>query len=203
MKISDAFPSKYLKADDVGQHRIPLTVKMVVIEDIADKEYKPVMHFMGKDKGMVLNKTNAGLCATVWGDETDHWQGKSMELFAQPVMFQGRQVMGLAVMPMLAAGQSMAPPQNPVQAVQAEAVAQNEFPTGPHDFDASQQPTPAHDMAQRHTGAVPASHPIPDSVVRDGSAGVAPQQQAVADAVDKGQAKHAVDPAGDLSDLPF
>ena len=105
MKISDAFPSKYLKSDDVGTQRITVTVMALTMEDIGDKEFKPVLRFMGKDKGMVLNKTNATILASVWGDETDQWQGKQLELFAQPVMFQGRQVMGLAVAPLLQSGQ--------------------------------------------------------------------------------------------------
>lgn len=158
MKISDAYPSKYLKADDLGQHRIALTVKMIIIEDIADKEYKPCMYFIGKEKGIVLNKTNAGLCAAVWGDETDLWQGKPLDLFAQPVMFQGRQVMGLAVAPKLPVGGTMATPSTPVQAVQQEAAVQNLTPA------AASIATLANDIAA---------------------------------------AEHAVDPAGDLDDLPF
>lgn len=157
MKISDAFPSKYLKADDLGNARVPLTIKMVVIEDIADKEYKPVMHFMGKDKGMVLNKTNAGLCAAVWGDETDMWQGKQLDLYAQPVMFQGRQVMGLALAPKLGAGVTMQNPVNPIQAAQQEAVHQR-------------QPDPLETL---------------EAAVREA------------------ETAHAVDPDGDLTDLPF
>ena len=105
MKVSDAFPSKYLKADDLGNQRIALTVMAITMEDIGDKEFKLVMRFMGKDKGMVLNKTNATICSSVWGDETDAWQGKQLEVYAQPVMFQGRQVMGLAVAPLLLAAQ--------------------------------------------------------------------------------------------------
>lgn len=116
MKVSDAFPSKYLKSDDVGAQRILVTVMAVTMEDIGDKEFKPVMRFMGKDKGMVLNKTNAMICSTVWGDEMDTWQGKQLEIFAQPVMFQGRQVMGITVAPMLqpAQAQPQSAPQAPV-----------------------------------------------------------------------------------------
>ena len=116
MKISDAFPSKYLKSDDIGNSRLTLTVMALTMEDIGDKEFKPVLRFMGKDKGMVLNKTNATILSSVWGDETDAWQGKQLELFAQPVMFQGRQVMGLAVAPLLQTGQ--VPHQTAPQAAQ-------------------------------------------------------------------------------------
>ena len=200
MNINDAYPSKYIKADDLAGHRIGVTVMAVTMEDIGDKEFKPIMRFMGKDKGLVLNKTNSQICAGVWGAETDAWQGQKLELYAQPVMFQGRQVMGLAVAPMLAAGQSMAQAApGPLGATRAEQLAQV------YDDQAHMRKPGPHD----HPAAVPAQHPIPDSVVRDGGAGVAPQQQAVADAVDAGAAKnalaeqHAVDPAGNLDDLPF
>ena len=123
MKISDAFPSKYLKADDLGSQRITLTVMAVTMEDIGDKEFKLVMRFMGKDKGMVLNKTNATICGTVWGDETDAWQGKQLELYAQPVMFNGRQVMGLAVAPLLQ--QRQVEPQSAPQNAQNVPAADN------------------------------------------------------------------------------
>lgn len=102
MNIDQMFPSKYIKSDDIGTAPITVTVKMVIIEEIAQGEHKPVMHFMGKDKGMVLNKTNATACAAVWGNETDQWQGKTANLLAQPVMFQGRQVMGLMLQPHIA-----------------------------------------------------------------------------------------------------
>ncbi len=123
MNINDAFPSKYIKADDLGGQRLTVTVMSVTMEDIGDKEFKPVMRFMGKDKGMVLNKTNATLCSQCWGEETNNWQGKTLELFSQPVMFQGKQVMGLAVAPHLPSQHTPAPaptgpapqPENPVQ----------------------------------------------------------------------------------------
>ena len=101
MNINDMYPSKYIKSDDLGGQQVPVVVMNITIEEVGDKEHKPVMRFMGKDKGMVLNKTNALACASVWGDDTNSWQGMHAVLLAQPVMFQGKQVMGLALLPKL------------------------------------------------------------------------------------------------------
>jgi hypothetical protein len=190
MKISDAFPSKYIKADDIGHHRLNVTVRIVTIEDIADKEFKPVMYFMGKDKGMVINKTNAGICAAVWGDETDHWQGKALELFAQPVMFQGRQVMGLAVSPVMTAP--------PAQRTNDEITQAQFQQPGPHD---QRVPFAAGAAGPAAAGSQPAQHPIPDSVVAAGPAAMAAHAEK--------EATTAAAPApaapGDISldDIPF
>ena len=114
MNINDMYPSKYLKSADVKPHRIDLQVARVVIEDVAENENKPVMYFNGKEKGLVLGKNNALLCAHVWGDESDAWVGQWLTLFSEPKTFQGKVVDGLSVAPKLptAAPQPEAAPQS-------------------------------------------------------------------------------------------
>ena len=69
MKISQTFPSNWLKADDIGAgRRVKCQIARVVLENIGGED-KPIMYFQGKKKGMVLNKTNAGVLAIVYGDE--------------------------------------------------------------------------------------------------------------------------------------
>jgi hypothetical protein len=102
MNINDLYPSKYIKADDIQGQQVQVTIQSVNIEEIADREHKPVMRFIGKEKGMVLNKTNGMACAAIWGDESTAWQGQRATLLAAPVMFQGKQVMGLQLLPKLA-----------------------------------------------------------------------------------------------------
>lgn len=120
MKIGELYPSKYVKSDDIKGQRLQLQVGKVVMEDIADNEIKPVMYFNGKEKGMVLNKTNAMLCAHCWGDETDAWAGQWLDLFVEPKMFQGKVVDGISVAPKLPNSQSApaqpAAPEPPPQA---------------------------------------------------------------------------------------
>ena len=102
MKMSQAFPSKYLKAEDLGSNRIVVAIDRVEMEEIGDessKEMKPIVYFQGKEKGLVLNKTNASNIAYLHGDESDMWVGKQIELFTTLVTFGGRQVPAIRIAP--------------------------------------------------------------------------------------------------------
>ena len=97
MKLGQMFPSKYLKADDLQGRRVTLTIASVTVETLGD-ESKPVVYFVGKDKGLVLNKGNGMMIAALAGtDETDDWHGTRIRLYATPVQFQGKLVNALRV----------------------------------------------------------------------------------------------------------
>jgi hypothetical protein len=85
MKIGDAFPSKYMKADDVHEE-LTVTIQQVLMEEMENREgeteTKPVIFFKGAKKGMVLNKTNFASIAFQCGDDTDAWAGKEITLYA-------------------------------------------------------------------------------------------------------------------------
>ena len=48
MKISSAFPSKYLKAADLQGKQVTVVMSHVTMETIGDDE-RPVLYFKGKD----------------------------------------------------------------------------------------------------------------------------------------------------------
>ena len=60
-----------------------------------DGEFKPVLYFAGSTKGLVLNKVNANALTALYGDETDDWAGKSVEVFTIHTEFQGKVTQGL------------------------------------------------------------------------------------------------------------
>jgi hypothetical protein len=99
VKIGDVFPSNYLKASDLNGSAVPVTIERVEIEQIGrEKEARPVLHFVGKAKGMVLNKTNAKKIVELAGsDDTDEWAGVQIVLFAAMVEFQGDTVEAIRV----------------------------------------------------------------------------------------------------------
>ena len=97
MKISSAFPSNYLRASDLQNRSVAVTMDRVVMEDISGGEMKPVLYFQGKEKGVVLNKTNANNIAVLYGDDTDGWQGQRVELYPTWVDFQGRSVEAIRI----------------------------------------------------------------------------------------------------------
>src|SRR4051812_605670 len=97
MKVSQLFPSKYLKKEDVPSP-VTLTIQKFAMETIkGDKgeETKPVIHFMGGAKPMVVNTGNATLLDELYGD-TDNWAGKQITVYTDPnVMFGGKRIGGL------------------------------------------------------------------------------------------------------------
>lgn len=97
MRIGEAFPGSYLKASDLGGKRIGVTIDAVHIENIGS-DNKPVLYFQGKEKGLVLNKTNANMISEIVGsDETDEWQGHRVALYPTKVDFQGKRVDAIRV----------------------------------------------------------------------------------------------------------
>lgn len=89
MKMSEEFPSKYLKAADLQGRDVRVTMQNVEREKIGD-DFKPVLYFKGKDKGVVLNKTNAGTISDSYGDDTEDWFDQPLILFSVMVDFQGK-----------------------------------------------------------------------------------------------------------------
>jgi len=95
--VNSMFPSKYLKAADlpVGRH-VGVTIEEVTFEEVQGQGTKkncPIVYFQGKEKGVVLNRTNANMIAEIAGsDETEQWRGVRISLFSTKVDFQGRRV---------------------------------------------------------------------------------------------------------------
>ena len=88
MKLSQAFPSKYLKADDLQGRSHNVQISHYAIEDVGTDDkpvQKPVIYFSNAQKGMVLNRTNGESIGVVLGDEMDVWRGHTLELFPQRV----------------------------------------------------------------------------------------------------------------------
>lgn len=128
MNINTAFPSKYLKAADLNGSATTVTIERVELEDVgqgAQKARKPVVYFVGKQKAMVLNKTNATMIAKIAGsDDTDHWTGTVIRLIAAEVEFQGELTQALRVREAKPAN----PPKRPVQAEPMPVPSEDEIP---------------------------------------------------------------------------
>lgn len=96
MNINDQFPSKFLKAADLNGSQIVVTIKDCIVESIGE-DRRPVLYFAGKEKGVVLNKTNATNISDVYGPDTDEWVGKKVVLYTAYVDFQGRSVESIRI----------------------------------------------------------------------------------------------------------
>jgi hypothetical protein len=95
MKISDMYPSKYLRGDDLSG---PVTVVIAGIETA--EFYRPgegkVRAFVLKcekaSKGVILSRPLAeGIAQALGSDETNDWTGKQVVLYAQPMRVAGQE----------------------------------------------------------------------------------------------------------------
>jgi hypothetical protein len=91
MHIDAAYPSKYLKTVDLQGRSVRVVIRSFEIEEIGD-ERKPCLYFQGKDRRLVLNRTNADAIVASYGSETNEWIGKPIELYPDKTRFAGKMV---------------------------------------------------------------------------------------------------------------
>jgi len=90
MRISQAFPSRYLRAADLHGPTV-CTVRTVRMEKVG-QDSKPVVYFDEVKSGFVVNATNARRLAASLGDETDNWCGRQVTLDVEQVEMRGQLV---------------------------------------------------------------------------------------------------------------
>lgn len=128
--INDAFPSNYLKAADLKGRSVAVTIDRVEFEAVGQsREMKPVLYFAGKDKGMVLNKTNANkITSLLESAVTEDWTDGRILLYPTETSFQGDMVDCIRVKAALAikGGAKRATPPPP-----PEPEPEDEYEAGP------------------------------------------------------------------------
>jgi hypothetical protein len=87
------------------QHKhVTVTIEDCQMEKLGE-DTRPVLYFRGKDKGLVLNKTNVGMIVDSYGDDFDGWFGKPIIIYPDKTLFQGTMTPCLRVrVPALKAG---------------------------------------------------------------------------------------------------
>jgi hypothetical protein len=96
VNYDEMYPSRYLRHSDLGGREARVTINDVTTE-LVGGERKNIMAFAGKNKQLVLNKTNANTIMRAYGKQTDEWIGKDIILFATTVDFRGESVPGIRV----------------------------------------------------------------------------------------------------------
>ena len=104
MKISEMLQSNWLRKDDLDDPigGEVLTIRKITEELVgSDQQSKWALHWREKDyQPMLLNKTNLRLLSAVLGDDTDDWIGKEIEVYHDPsISYGGQLVGGLRVRP--------------------------------------------------------------------------------------------------------
>lgn len=101
MRMNEMFGGDFLKSEDFKGRDVTLTIAGIKMESIGGDgekpKEKPVMTFRETDKRLVLNKTNAGVLAKFYGDDTNGWIAQKVTLFVQQVQFRGKWQDGIRV----------------------------------------------------------------------------------------------------------
>lgn len=98
--INDAFPSDFLKVEDLQGKNVVVTIASAKIEEIGqgqNRERKIIVALVGKQKRFVCNKTNAKTIASLYGAEIDGWANQRIILTPREVEFQGSMVWAIRV----------------------------------------------------------------------------------------------------------
>jgi len=112
MKTGDVYGGNWLEKEDIGNRQVVVTIESVSVHEMNDGKRKAALHFVGKEKALLVNVTNASCIEAITGtDEMDNWAGTRIVLFSDPsVMFQGKRVGGLRVKAVPSNGRPVAPP---------------------------------------------------------------------------------------------
>ncbi len=112
-KLNDIFGGDYLKAEHLGDRPVTVTIESVKVKDFDDGS-KLILTFVGKDRALVCNRTNANQIAELLGSsETEDWEGKRIGLCVRKVDFQGKRVNAIRVMDELPKSAQAAQAQRP------------------------------------------------------------------------------------------
>lgn len=60
---------------------------------------RPILHFEGKEKGMVMNRTNGKTIAALYGPKVEAWIGKQIALYVVEVPFGSEIIPAIRVRP--------------------------------------------------------------------------------------------------------
>lgn len=125
MNINEAFPSNYIKASDLKGQTVAVVISHVDMEEVGrTQDRKAVVYFEGKDKGLVLNKTNANKIIQLTGSPvTEDWRGARIAIYPTQTEFGGEQVECVRVKAAPpAARQAVAPPPPPPEPVASSEI---------------------------------------------------------------------------------
>lgn len=112
-RVSDVYGGNWLEKEDIGNRQVIVTIESISVHEMGDGKRKAAIHFVGKEKALLVNVTNAAAIEAITGtDEMDDWTGTRVVLYTDPnVMYQGKRVGGLRIKAVPAARQpAPAPP---------------------------------------------------------------------------------------------
>jgi hypothetical protein len=95
---------EYITAAEIGEKRPVITVRDVTLVKLAPFEAgegternRWILWMVGKDRGWVVNRTNAECLAAMFGPETDNWKGKRLQLYTTMVQAGRGKELGIRI----------------------------------------------------------------------------------------------------------
>lgn len=95
MKVSEAFPRRYVTGEELGGKSFLVTIEAVRPEQMQMQggrpETKQVMYLAGTRKGVILSRTLAEQIKEILAlDEMDEWAGHKVVLYPEPMTVAGK-----------------------------------------------------------------------------------------------------------------
>jgi hypothetical protein len=107
-RVSEVYTGAFVTGAELqplGQRRQAI-IRTVTQELVGQESTAPKLVLDLTSKGgqpwprrLVLNKTNANVLAEAYGDDTDGWTGKSIEVWGEMVPFRGKATPGIRLAP--------------------------------------------------------------------------------------------------------
>lgn len=137
---------EFLYAFDLDGREVTVTIEKCVAGKITGEKgresKKPLLHFVGKQKKLAINKTNGKTIASLYGNDVENWAGKSIVLYPTTTTFGSETVECIRVKPVIP--QQPAPQQRGQQQRGRKAPEQPQQPA-PEQQASSEHDEPDHD----------------------------------------------------------
>jgi|SRR6185436_2027150 len=141
MDYRTMFDSEYLGAWDLPRD-VTVTIATVKAGQLVGEKgrtaKKPIITFVGKQKGFAANKTNCKTIAAMYGTNTKDWIGKKITLYATTTEFGGKQMDCIRVRPQVPAAAKRAQNGGAAAAPETEHVEHEHDDTELDDTDDEQ-----------------------------------------------------------------
>ena len=98
MTIDQLFPSRWIKASDIGSTPRNATISKIDFEVVGqDRERKAILSFQNTTKRLILNATNGRILSNLYGKELKNWTGKRITLYCAEVQYRGTPCLAIRI----------------------------------------------------------------------------------------------------------
>lgn len=118
-KVSDIYGGNWVKAEHLQGQDVTVQIESVSVEQVGDgddKKKQIVLGFVGMEKRLGVNATNANTISALYGDEIETWSGKAITLFPTTCEMNAKTVACIRVRPVAPQGaaiQTLVPVETP------------------------------------------------------------------------------------------